>query len=81
MRRHQNTDGFEDAALERLATDQLNRIQLRSLLGRLRRPDVPGLVQLVVRDLSERDSGGFGSLAIHRRLTIEQLDQCARLRA
>src|SRR5262249_20752122 len=54
--------------------------RLRSLLGRLNRPDVENLPALVVRDLEHRQSGGFGSLPIHGLMLREQLEECARLR-
>ena len=72
-------DGFRDSALEGLAATPLSPARLRVLLSRLRRPDVPGLAQLVVRDLAQPRSRGFGSLAIHGLLTLEQLDACAGL--
>lgn len=78
--RHNNTDGFEDLALFELAQKTLNNYELRHLLQRLRHPDVPGLVELVNRDLNERDSSGFGSIHIHGQLTIEQLNELVKLR-
>jgi hypothetical protein len=75
-----NLDAFTDAALPALATEPLSPRQLRALLSRLRRPDVANLPALVVRDLEERGSGGFGSHEVHRMLRLEQLEECARLR-
>ncbi len=72
-----NTAGFTDKGLRLLADQKLNKIQRRDLLQRLTHPDFPGLVDLIVDDLNERDSGGFGSLAIHMALTIKQLDELA----
>jgi hypothetical protein len=78
---HQNSvDGFTDRALAGLAATNLNEGQLRSLLGRLTRPDVANLPALVVRELATRNSQGFGSLPIHRELRREQLEECIRLR-
>jgi len=73
-------DGFTDRALARLCANDLDDKQLHSLLRRLKRPDVPNLSALVVRDLSRRESRGFGSLDIHKQLRREQLDQCLELR-
>ncbi|MCK5942066.1 MAG: hypothetical protein KAI24_08870, partial [Planctomycetes bacterium] len=73
-------DGFTDRALAELASADLDDKQLHSLLRRLERPDVPNLPALIVRDLSRRESGGFGSLPIHDLLRREQLDQCLELR-
>ena len=53
---HQNSvDGFHDRALAGLAATNLNEGQLRSLLGRLTRPDVANLPALVVRELATRN--------------------------
>lgn len=79
---HQNLDGFNDRALDWLAEDrELSLTQIRALLGRLRRPDVPRLIELVLQELADRHSSGFGSLAIHSLLTLAQLDALAAARA
>ena len=78
--RHSNTDGFEDRALFALAQKTLSDQELRHLLQRLQHPDVPGLVELVNRDLNERDSRGFGSMNIHRQMTVDQLEALVKLR-
>lgn len=81
LNRHRGTvDGFTDAALARLCAADLDDKQLHSLLRRLDRPDVPNLPALIVRDLSRRESRGFGSLKIHGLLRRGQLDQCLELR-
>lgn len=78
---HPNTvNGFHDRALAKLASTNLDDRQLHSLLKRLRRPDVPNLPTLIARNLSHRESRGFGTLPIHNMLRREQLDQCAELR-
>ena len=71
---------FTDAALPALAAETLNLRQLHSLLNRLSRPDLDNLPALVVRDLEQQPSSGFGSLEIHRQLRLEQLEECVRLR-
>ena len=76
MRRQKNTDGFTAFAFDWLVNQRLNPIQRRHLLQRLTRPDYPGLVKLVLADLQRKDSGGFGSLEIHRLLLQAQLDEC-----
>ncbi len=76
----ETVDGFTDRALPALAAQRLTPQQLRSLLARLRRPDVDNLPALVVRDLEDRSSGGFGSLPVHDLLRREQLEECLRLR-
>lgn len=79
LRDRSGLDGFHAAGLERLQISGLNNDLLRSLLKRLRRPDVPQLAELVVRDLDYRGSGGFGSLLIHKHLVLSQLERCAQL--
>jgi hypothetical protein len=76
----QDLRGFTDQALPWLATQSLGPEQRHALLARLRQPDVAGLVEHVLADLDWRASGGFGSLAIHRLLTLDQLDQLAQRR-
>ncbi len=81
LSRHRNTvNGFTDRALAALASSNLDEKQLHSLLGRLRRPDVPNLPALIVRNLGHRHSSGFGTLPIHNLLRREQLDECLSLR-
>jgi len=72
-------DGFRDSAFESLAGSPLTDALLMSLLKRLERPDLPNLPALVVRNLADKQSRGFGSLAIHGNLLLEQLEECARL--
>lgn len=52
--------------------------QRRELLEKITRPDVPGLVQLVVDDLKSKESSGFGEFQIHHALLPEQLDEVAK---
>ena len=51
LARHQNLNGFEDAALDWLVGTELNPDRRRNLLERLTRPDYPKLPQMVVDDL------------------------------
>ena len=74
-----NLQGFEDSALEILSQQNLTGEQRRELLGRLKRPDVPNLVKLVLDDLKFQYSSGFGSLEIHKQLLLPQLDECLKL--
>ena len=73
-------DGLRDSALEQVAVSQLDDDRLRSLLARLSHPDLPNLPALVVRDLEVKNRPGFGSLAIHQNLLLEQLEECLQLR-
>ncbi len=78
-----NDRGLESLSQEALASlirDQvpLSPDQRRSVLGKLRRPDVPNLVQAIIADLQADKSRSFGSLPIHRALLPEQLDALLR---
>ncbi len=81
LARHSNSlRGFEDTALEFLADRELNIYRLRELLRRLSRPDHPRLVELVVKELADRRSSGFGSLKVHGLMLLDQLEDLARRR-
>jgi hypothetical protein len=69
---------IEDDGLEVAAGQKINEPQRRNLLSRLKRPDYPGVVDLIIADLKYRDSRGFGSLPIHSLLTRAQLDELLR---
>jgi len=71
-------DPFTDAALSWIEPKDLGDGRRRALLERVRRPDHPGLVELVLEDLDYRHSAGFGSIEIHRQLLPEQLDRLAK---
>lgn len=73
-------DGFTARALPMVAAMQLDDDRLMSLLRRLEHPDVANLPALVVRNLADRSSRGFGSLPIHNALLLAQLEECVRLR-
>jgi len=73
-RRHTNLRGFEDSALDWLIAEPLNPVRRRALLTRLTRPDYPQLVKLIADDLQQPGSRGFGSLKIHERLLLDQLE-------
>jgi len=75
-----STDSFEDAAYDLLVSKDLDPNRRRHLLGRLNRPDHPGLVKLIVADLNHPNSGGFGSLPIHRLLMLDQLEELVKLK-
>ena len=72
------TNSFEDTALDWLVDTELGANQRRSLLSRLSRPDHEKLVKLVIDDLKHINSGGFGSLGIHRQLLVTQLEELAK---
>ena len=81
LKRHGNSlEGINGLALESLASANLGGERLQSLLNRLERPDLPNLAALVLRELGTRRSRGFGSLKIHTRMTLAQLEECATTR-
>ncbi len=74
---YNDLSGLSERELERLVRDktplQLN--QVRALLSRITRPDVPGLVEMIAEDLKRQNAPGFGAFPIHGKLLPEQLDQ------
>src|SRR5690606_2708587 len=81
LARHPNTaDGFHEQALAALLATGPGDYLLNNALARLERPDVPNLPALIVRGLADRQSRGFGSLPIHGRLLLAQLEECIDLR-
>ena len=76
----QNLGNVNEEALATLILDKvpLSPSQTRDLLRRLKRPDVPGLVDVIEADLRTKESRGFGEFGIHRALLPEQLDELAK---
>ena len=70
-----NLDAFEDSALDWLAAAAMNPNRRRNFLSRLQRPDYDTLVKLIADDLEFPNSGGFGSVSVHRQLLLSQLEQ------
>lgn len=72
---------LDNAALETLVRDKvaLRPPQRRALLGRLARPDLPGLVELIAADLKTPENWQFGEFAIHKALLPEQLEALLKL--
>ena len=71
--------GFTKSAVEWLIGQDLSARRIRHLLEMLDRPDYEGLVPLVAGDLKQKDSRGFGSIAIHNKLLRSQLDELRKL--
>ncbi len=80
LQEYQNLEGVEDAAFDWLIEKELPADRRHNLLERLSRPDYPQLAQLIVDDLNQPGSGGFGSLPIHSQLLLAQLDECLQLK-
>ena len=53
---------------------RLSPAERRDLLSRVRVPDLPGLLELILFDLKSKESKGFGEFVIHRALTKAQLE-------
>ena len=79
MANDQGLGSFSEEALEALVKNKvaLDEPRRRALLGRLKWPDVPGLVELIAADLKSKESRGFGEFPIHRAL-LARATRCAR---
>ena len=75
-----SVSGVESKSLWKLDPSDFNENRLRDWLKRLQRPDIPGLPELITKDLSHRNSSGFGSINIHRKLLLSQLDKLLELK-
>ncbi|HSK04839.1 MAG TPA: hypothetical protein VK932_26500, partial [Kofleriaceae bacterium] len=75
-----NLSQVTDEGLLELVERGLDPARRRVLLSRLRHTPQPQIVALVAEELAVRGSGGFGSLAIHDQLTLEQLRALGRAR-
>lgn len=68
-------DNLTHRGLELIQNEDMDPDLRRAWLGRLTRPDVPGLVDKIHADLDYKDSRGFGHHDIHRMLTLAQLEE------
>ncbi len=77
-----NASKVTDLGLEYLLTNNvvLTEQQRRALLARMKRPDVPHLLEAVLVDLATKESRGFGEFPIHRQLLVDQLQQLRKAR-
>lgn len=75
-----NADGLEDSALDWLGATPMNPNRRRNYLSRLKRSDYDTLVKLIAEDLNHPNSGGFGSMEIHRQLVLPQLEELLKLK-
>ena len=76
---YKNMQGFENRGLRKIDPSSLSSLQKRNFLERLRFPDIPNLPTLIVQDLRDKQSRGFGSLPVHQTLTKQQLDELVSL--
>ncbi len=72
-----NLSQVTDEGMYELLDGNLDATRRRVLLGRLSHTPQPELVTLIAEDLALKNSGGFGSLAVHEQLTTEQLHALA----
>jgi hypothetical protein len=73
-------EGFENSAFDWLDAAALADDRLHEFLSRLERPDLPGLVTLINRDLGTVYGSNNFTLNIHRQLLLSQLDELLRVR-
>lgn len=71
-----------DLGLEYLLVNKSNLTveQRRVLLSRIRRPDVPNLLDVILADFGTQESRGFGEFPIHSQLLLEQLQQLRKVK-
>ncbi len=77
---HGNLSQFEESALDWVAAENLSWENRRELLTRLARPDLPNLPKLVADDLDSPHAGEFGGIAIHKQMTLAQLEELVKLK-
>jgi hypothetical protein len=80
VERDANLSQVTDEGVSELVEWPLEATRRRSVLSRLAHTRQPQVVSLVADELGQRGSGGFGSLLIHRELTLDQLGELAELR-
>ena len=68
---------ISDWGLSDLDGTRQDATRRRHLLQRLTLLTLPGLIAMIAADLGERSSRGFGSLAAHSRLDLDQLHELA----
>jgi len=70
--------GYEDSLVPDLIKEERDMDILRRLLSRLQRPDVENLSRYIIKELNNQYTSGFGSFDIHRKLTLDQLEECIK---
>ncbi|MCP5003568.1 MAG: hypothetical protein GY941_06380, partial [Planctomycetes bacterium] len=72
--KHKNDlSGYTDDALELLSNRGWKISQKRDFLRRIKHSEIPGIIDLIIDELRDRHSGGFGSIPIHNKLLLSQL--------
>ena len=77
--KHKNDlSGYTDDALELLNNHSWKMNRKRDFLRRVKHAEIPGIIDLIIDELRDRHSGGFGSLPIHYKLLLSQLQGLQR---
>ncbi|MCM8537672.1 MAG: hypothetical protein NE334_17155 [Lentisphaeraceae bacterium] len=71
---------LKDHALEEVTQKKLSKEHLRSILSRIKHPDFKNLAKLIIEDLNNYPKTPFGSISIHKSLSLEQLKTCLSLK-
>jgi hypothetical protein len=69
---------IRDSGLLTLLDRELSIEQVRAILTRIKWVDVPGIVDLIARELRAKDSAGWNAFPIHGLLTLEQRQELAK---
>jgi len=77
--RYKDLSGFSKRGLDFVDLSTLNAQQIRHYLEQISTPDIPNLPRFIVSELRAKYSRGFGSMNIHKKLFLNQLDECLRL--
>ncbi len=75
--KHPRLQRYTDRALLAMLDADLRADDRRTVLERLRRPDHPAIVGLVLADLRNKKTSGFGSVQLHGLLLLSQLQALA----
>jgi len=66
---------FTDQGLFKISKEKLTDSQIVKLLNRYPYPDLPGIVDLILKDFKSNQQRLFGDLTIHNQLTLTQLKE------
>ncbi len=80
LSRDRSLGQLESSGLALVLDRPLAPDQLRALVGRLERADLPLVVKRIAEELQLKESQGFGWARVHGLLTLEQLDELLRTR-
>ncbi len=76
--RDPSLEGVSAAGLLEILDRDWSMDQVRAILKRVTRVDVPGILGLIEKELRAQDSGGWNVFPIHGLLTLEQRQQLAK---